>query len=240
MKLAIMQPYLFPYAGYFQLLAAVDKFVFYDDVNYIKGGWINRNRLLLAGEPRYFTIPLLGASPFRRICEVEVQPPETWRRRVLESIRQSYSRAPYFAQVFDLVADVLSAQTTHIGEIAKRSIEMVAKYLDLTPDIVWTSVAYANDGLKSVERVLDICHREQASSYYNLPGGSSLYNADAFAAAGLELRFIEPHLHPYRQNSDKFHPALSIIDVLMWNDRQAVLAMIGMSKMEHDVRVAIE
>ena len=73
MKLAIMQPYLFPYLGYFQLIAAVDKFVFYDDVNFIKNGWINRNRLLISGKVNYITIPLSGASSFLKINQVLVQ-----------------------------------------------------------------------------------------------------------------------------------------------------------------------
>ena len=99
MKLAIMQPYFLPYLGYFQLAARVDKFVFYDDVNFIKNGWINRNRLLVGGEARYFTIPLRDASSFARIADVGVQPAATWRRKMLDTVRQAYGRAPGFAEL---------------------------------------------------------------------------------------------------------------------------------------------
>ena len=81
MKIAIMQPYFFPYIGYWQLIHAVDHFVIYDDVNYIKGGWINRNRILINGKPAYITVPLHKASAFKRICDTDLQPSPFWRGR---------------------------------------------------------------------------------------------------------------------------------------------------------------
>lgn len=217
MKLAIMQPYLFPYVGYFQLAAAVDKFVFYDDVNFIKNGWINRNRLTLSGAVRYFTAPLQGASPFVPICEVGMQPGSTWRRKILESIRHSYAKAPNFVATFALVKSILEMDTHSIGEMAKHSVVSVVRYLGLPTQFVWTSSAYDNRSLSGVERVLDICSRERASQYFNLPGGRSLYEPAAFLAAGIELHFIEPRLAPYARGSEAFHAGLSIIDALMWS-----------------------
>ena len=218
MKLALMQPYLFPYIGYFQLLAQVDRFVFYDDVNFIKNGWINRNRLLLQGEPRYFTVPLRDASPFRKIRDVEVAAAAGWRRTIRESIRHAYGKAPNFVAVSALVERVLETETTRIGELAKASVRAVADHLALETELVDSSSRYANESLSGAARVLDICSRERASDYYNAPGGRSLYDADEFARHGIALHFVAPEAIEYRQGGAAFVPGLSIIDVLMHND----------------------
>ena len=103
MKLAIMQPYFFPYVGYWQLLNAVDRFVVYDDVNYIKGGWINRNRILINGKPSYITIPLNRASPNNLICDLTLQTSPVWRRKMIKSIENTYRKAPYFDEIFPTI-----------------------------------------------------------------------------------------------------------------------------------------
>lgn len=226
MKLAIMQPYLFPYIGYFQLAAASDRFVFYDDVNFIKNGWINRNRIALGDDIRYLTVPLSGASPSLKINEVAVQPPGVWLRKTLEQVRHAYARAPYYAPVSELVARILSAPAHDIGELAARSVTAICDYVGIRTEFVPSSTIYANAQLKSVERVLDICRAEHATTYVNLPGGRALYSADTFAAAGIELAFIEPDLRSYPQSGTPFIPALSILDVLMFNGPSQVKDML--------------
>jgi len=227
MKLALMQPYLFPYIGYFQLLAQVDRFVFYDDVNFIKNGWINRNRLLLQGEPRYFTVPLRDASPFRKIRDVEVAAAAGWRRTIRESIRHAYGKAPNFVAVSALVERVLETETTRIGELAKASVRAVADHLALETELVDSSSRYANESLSGAARVLDICSREGASDYYNAPGGRALYDAREFARHGIALHFVAPQAIEYRQGGAAFVPGLSIIDVLMHNDRGQARELLG-------------
>lgn len=222
-----MQPYLFPYLGYYQLVAAVDKFVFYDDVNYIKNGWINRNRLLLSGSVNYFTVPLAGASPFQKIHDVKIQNNGIWRRKLLQSMSQSYGKAPCFAAVFDLASSVLERSTDSISDMAKDSVIKVAEYLGLDTEFVETSRLYDNEHLTGTERVLDICQKTQASHYINLPGGRDLYSSDYFDKAGIQLQFIEPELMPYPQSKPPFTPGLSILDVLMWNDIPSVRALLN-------------
>jgi hypothetical protein len=224
MKLAIMQPYFFPYIGYFQLVAAVDKFVFYDDVNFIKNGWINRNRLYLGGAVRYITVPLSGASPFLKINQVDIQDGEAWRRKILESVRHSYSKAPYFDAVNSLLSGVLLSETTKIGELAKKSVVDIAAYLGLQTEFVHTSTVYQNQSLSGSARVLDICAQEQAQEYHNPPGGRDLYSEREFRERGIKLSFIEPTLARYKQFADEFMPGLSILDVLMFNSPEAVRA----------------
>lgn len=227
MKLAIMQPYLFPYIGYYQLLAAVDKFVFYDDVNFIKNGWINRNRLYLAGDVRYFTAPLSGASPFLKINEISVQAGDGWRKRIVESVRHSYAKAPHFHAVNEIISDVLFSPDTRVADLAKRSVTRVADYLGLTTQCVMSSTVYDNANLHGVERVLDICLKENAAAYYNLPGGRALYDQESFQSRNIDLYFISPQLPCYRQFSPEFQTGLSIIDMLMFNDKLAARQMLN-------------
>ena len=226
MKLAIMQPYLFPYIGYFQLAAAVDKFVFYDDVNFIKNGWINRNRILLGDQVRYLTVPLSGASPSLKINEVEVEPRERWLRKLLESIRHAYAKAPHYPQVSELIERILAETLTPISSLASRTVVEICRYLEIDTEFVPSSTKYGNAQLKGVDRVIDICDKEQAGIYVNLPGGRALYDSKAFSARGVELAFIEPNLSPYAQFDQAFQPALSILDVLMFNSKNHVKEML--------------
>ncbi|CAB3713485.1 WbqC family protein [Paraburkholderia rhynchosiae] len=226
MKLAIMQPYLFPYIGYFQLAAAADKFVFYDDVNFIKNGWINRNRVLLGDEVRYLTVPLSGASPLLKINEVRIEPHERWLRKLLESIRHAYAKAPQYPAVSALIERILTTPFETIAALASQTVVEICKYLGVGPEFVPSSAKYCNAELKGIDRVLDICEIEQATTYINLPGGRALYDNHAFSARGIELAFIEPNLRPYAQFNHDFRPALSILDVLMFNSAQRVRDML--------------
>jgi len=225
-----MQPYFFPYAGYFCLLAAVDRFVFYDDVHYIKSGWINRNRLLLGGEPSYFTVPVVNASCSTRISDVAIVANGKWRRKMLESLRHGYSAAPHFGAVYELVQSVVFAKADSISELAKASVYAVAKYLEVDTHFVDSSSSYDNASLRGVERVLDICRREQATHYINLSGGRSLYEPECFRAAGLTLAFVDSKATPYPQFSVTFQPALSIVDLLMHNAPSQARSHIGAEK----------
>lgn len=226
MRLAIMQPYLFPYLGYFQLAASVDKFVFYDDVNFIKHGWINRNRLYLGGAVRYFTIPLSGASPFLKIRQIGVQPGEIWKKKMLESVRHSYSKAPHFKAANELLRTALDSGESSIAAIARTSVRTVCAYAGLDTQFVASSAIYGNDQLSGAQRVVDICKRENASDYVNPPGGRELYSEDMFSAAGVKLHFVQPCLREYKQFAGEFQPGLSVLDALMFNDARAVRELI--------------
>src|SRR5690606_3799363 len=100
MKIAIMQPYLFPYLGYFQLINAVETFVFYDDVNFIKRGWINRNQILVDNKAALFTVPLKKASQNKLINEIDMAIDEKWLSQFFKTIEQNYKNAPYFDDTF--------------------------------------------------------------------------------------------------------------------------------------------
>jgi hypothetical protein len=221
-----MQPYLFPYVGYFQLIRKVDRFVFLDDVNFVNKGWVNRNRLLFDGRVKYFTIPLSGASQNSRICNIEISAETRWRSKLEKSIHQSYSKAQYFNQVFKLISPVLFNENKMISEVAKESISKIADYLSITTEFILTSKVYKNHQLKGESRIIDICLKEESDNYINLPGGQNLYNLDNFTANGINLSFVDVVLPEYKQFSSKFEPGLSIIDVLMHNSPSKVLEML--------------
>jgi len=229
-KLAIMQPYFFPYLGYFQLVAAVDKFVFYDDVNFIKSGWINRNRINTMGQTRYFTAPLCEASSFKKINQISVKKNDIWRRKMTETIRYSYGKAPQFKIVNDLLNAVLFSGITNISDLAKYSVTSVANYLGLTTQFVFSSSIYENSELSGVRRVIDICIKEMATEYINLPGGRNLYDGRDFSGKGIDLYFVSPCQNRYASFPGEQNTGLSILDTLMFCDRNSVREMLHTEK----------
>lgn len=223
MKLAIMQPYLFPYLGYFQLIRAADGFVVYDDVNYIKGGWINRNFILAQGGKQLITLPLQGASPNKLINQVEV---DGRQNKLLQSIRHSYGKAPYFSAVYPVLEDVLSQKERNLAHFLDYGLRQVCAYLGLRPQWHVSSRLKKDNGLRGQDKVLAICEELGASHYINVPGGKALYDRDSFAKRGMQLSFIQPRTVSYRQFGKDFIPSLSIIDVMMFNDKTQCAALL--------------
>jgi hypothetical protein len=222
MRLAIMQPYFFPYIGYFQLVNAVDKFIFYDDVNYIKGGWINRNRILLNGEVKYFTLVLSGASPFKRINEIEVDQSPVWKRKLLTSIELSYKKAPYFNTVFPLIKKVIDLPSNMLVDYARASVLSVVSYLETKTEMELNSSRYASTGLKSQERIIYMCKKEGTGHYINPIGGMEMYSKEIFLKEGIKIEFIKTGDVKYNQQNKEFVPNLSIVDVLMYNSTAVI------------------
>lgn len=212
---AIMQPYLFPYIGYWQLLHASDCFVVYDDVNYINRGWINRNRILINNTPGLITLPLLQASQNRKICDIEIAPATQWQRRLLRTLEMAYRKAPCFDQVFPVVEQILTHDDSNLAGFLTHQLRTLAGFMGLKTRIVPSSQVYENSPLAAQARILDICRQEQATTYINAQGGRSLYEPAAFAEQGIDLRFIAMHSLPYPQRGEGFTPYLSIIDALM-------------------------
>jgi len=230
MTLGIMQPYLFPYIGYFQLLAAVDRFVVYDDVTFIKQGWINRNRMLINGEASFFTVPLTHKSSAVTIRETTVSDaPEhrRWAEKMLKSFDTAYRRAPEFAGTFPIVEHVFTRTTTCIADLAVESLKAVAGRLDIRTPIVETSSVYGNAHLHGEDRVLAICRAEKAARYVNVSGGRELYSRERFKSEGIDLHFIESRPIEYPQFGGPFVPWLSIVDVLMFNPVARVREFLG-------------
>jgi len=220
MRVAIMQPYIFPYIGYFQLIQQVDNFIFLDDVNFIKKGWINRNRLLISGEIKYFSIPIKSISQNTLISQTIIHDDDLWRKKLSKSIEQSYKNAPQFSKVFEIFEAVIFSNLENISDLAKKSIGLISDYMNLKPNFS-SSSNYSNDQfLRGQDRIIDLCEQNNATQYWNLPGGRSLYSNDKFLSKKIDLQFIDPYLGEYKQFSSKFQPGLSVIDLLMHVDKE--------------------
>lgn len=218
MRAAIMQPYFFPYLGYFQLIHAVDVFVFLDDVAFITKGWINRNKLSFNGKESWFTIPLRDRSQNRSILETRVCPENfaIWRGKFMQSLRHFYGRAPFYELGADLAQSVLFSGSENMADLAKDSIRACCRVLGLGTTLVEASNDYPAQELQKEERLADICLRIGAGEYLNAPGGAALYSKDFFVARGLELRFLRPGQLSYRAGNEERGLTLSILDAIMW------------------------
>lgn len=225
MKLGIMQPYFFPYLGYWQLIQAVDQYVIYDDVNY-KKGWMNRNRILIGGEPAYFNVPLLKASQNKKINEIEVNHDEGLVQQNLRKIQSAYGKAPYFREVYPLVYQVLTGNGRYLSEYLADSIKLICSYLNIQTDILISSDIPKNNTLKGQDRIFDICRVLRADIYYNAIGGQQLYSYQAFRENKIKLGFIKSYPVPYRQFSKEFISNLSILDIMMFNSSKKIQEMI--------------
>jgi hypothetical protein len=222
MTIAIMQPYIFPYIGYFQLINAVDKFIIYDDVNFINKGWINRNNILVSGNAHLFTIPLKDASQNKLISEVEILMSEPWQKKFLKTIQQSYQKAPYYQKAFVLIEEIVNLEVQTIGELAHRALVKISAAMEIETEIIPSSTKYNNKGLKGQDRILDICKQEKASHYINPIGGVELYDKSKFEKEGIKLDFIKSVSSPYPQFKNAFVPWLSVIDILMFNSPEQI------------------
>lgn len=227
MKLAIMQPYFFPYLGYYQLVHAVDTFVMFDDVNFIKRGWIHRNNFLIGGGAKLISIPLKNASQNRSICEIEVDDAQLWREKMLKTIELAYKRAPRFSSVFPVVDAIIRSSEKKIGSLAAMSIRSVAEYLGMKTSFVPSSSSYGKHDMNAEQRILHICKRASASDYINPIGGRELYTRATFEANNLRLRFLEAKPVSYAQYNGHFVPWLSMIDVLMFNTKEQTLQLLN-------------
>jgi hypothetical protein len=227
MKLAIMQPYFLPYLGYFQLIASVDKFVVYDDVSYIKSGWINRNNIKVQGKASLITVPLQNGRSSVLIRDVLIaRKREFWTKKILRTVAESYAKAPYYDQVYPMFEGWMNQQVDGIAELNLIIIRSICEYLGLGVEISPTSTIYGNASLTSVDRVLDICEREGADHYINAIGGRELYSQDVFKKKGITLDFLNPTLSSYIQGQGEFIPGLSILDALMHNPAESVLGLL--------------
>jgi hypothetical protein len=226
--LAVMQPYLFPYLGYFQLMAAADKFVLYDDVNYIKQGWVNRNRLLVNGQAHLFTLPVKNASSFMLIRDMELEPQlfGKWRDKFLRLVAQAYSRAPQLAAILAMLDDVMGKPHNRLTDLLLEGIRSSMGHMGLRTELVTSSTIYQNSHLAGQERILDICAQEGARCYVNAIGGKDLYQHDAFAARGIALSFVRGRLPEYKQGKAPFVPGLSVLDVMMFVPQDELSTML--------------
>lgn len=221
MKLAIMQPYFLPYIGYFQLMAAVDVFILYDNIKYTKQGWINRNRMLLNGADVTFSLPLKQASDSLDVIERELST-DFDPDKLLNRFKGAYARAPYFGQTIALLERIVHHHEHNLFRYLHHSLACLCEHLDIATEIRVSSEIPINHALKGQDKVLALCRAVGADIYVNAIGGTDLYAKPDFCAQHVELRFLRSRLVEYPQLGAPFVPWLSIVDVLMFNPREVV------------------
>lgn len=212
-SVAVLQPYLFPYLGTFQLARQVERFVFFDDVAFIKKGYIHRNAVLLDGQAHAFTAPVKNASQNRSIALHEYV--GDWQP-LLALLQRAYATAPHFEPVFEMAQQVLLDPDENVARKNARSMAAVFAYLGLPFDHGFSSRHALPAELRASARVRAVCQAEGAATYVNPAGGRALYDAADFQRDGLALRFcsMRPGVS-YPQPGGAFVPHLSMLDVLM-------------------------
>lgn len=216
-----MQPYFLPYIGYFQLIAAADVFVVYDNIKYTKKGWINRNRFLLNGSDALFSLPIKSDSDFRYVVERELAS-EFRPEKLIKQFKGAYNRAPNFKETIQLIEKIVLFEDRNLFRFILHSLQMICRHLDIRTTICTSSNIPIDHQLKAQEKVLALCLERGAQTYINAVGGLKLYDKEIFAAHGIELKFIKPKPFEYAQLENEFVSWLSIVDVLMFNSTDTV------------------
>jgi hypothetical protein len=228
MTIAIMQPYFFPYIGYWQLIQAVDTFVVYDNIQFTKKGWFHRNNILLNGKKSLFTIPIKNDHYSLDVRDRMLSDDSAKRiERIIVQIENRYMQAPYFNEVFPLIKDIFNFNEKNLFDYIYNSIQRVVGYLEIDTKIILSSTLDIDHQLKSVEKVIAINKILHADRYINAIGGQELYNKDSFFVEGITLNFLNTEIVEYKQFNNEFVPYLSIIDIMMFNSKDEIKEMLS-------------
>lgn len=223
MKLGIMQPYFLPYIGYWQLLNAVDKYIIYDNIEFTKSSWIRRNRILLNGKDKMFSIPIKKDSDFLNIDKRELTEDSIKERvKILNQIKVAYKKAPEFEKVFPLLQKIFLCEEKNLFKFIFNSVKIIKNYLDIKTEIIISSKVNIDHSLKNKDKVIAFCKELEATEYYNAIGGQELYSFKEFKDNGIELKFLKTEEILYEQFNNEFIPNLSILDVMMFNSKEKI------------------
>lgn len=231
MKLAIMQPYFFPYIGYFQIMKMVDQWVIFDNVQFVNKGWVNRNRILhpdIQKEWQYITIPLANKNRFSNINAIEMHPIKDWQDELLGKLTVYRKKAPFYKQTVQLVTECLEFDSSNLSMFLGHSLKKIAGVLGID-----TPIHFIEDLGISVDSVthpgqwaVKISAGLKAQEYINPPAGYKIFKEDEFVDHGIKLSYLKSKLTPYNQCVPEFIPGLSIIDIMMWNDMEKIQTML--------------
>ena len=232
MKVGVMQPYLFPYVGYFQLINHVDRWVVFDDAQFISKGWINRNRILhpeVNKEWQYITVPLKKHSRKSRIMDVEVNDDVRWKEELLGKLTFYKKKAPFYSETRNFIENCLNQSGSALSDWVVSTLNDTCDYLDIPFDCsIFSEMQLNTDGVEHAGQwALEIADRLGADEYVNPHGGYEIFHEDEFSGRDIKLRFLKSKLTPYIQRRGGFVPGLSIVDVMMWNDKDNIREMLN-------------
>lgn len=223
MKLAIMQPYFFPYIGYWQLMVSVDKFIIFDDVNFITRGYINRNSILIFDKKQRITLDLIESSQNKCINQITVG---SNGQKILKTIAMAYRKSPFFYNVYPLINSILNYPEKNLAKFLGNLLQKISDYLEIETTIIYSSGIDKDNSLKSQDKIINICKLQNATQYINAIGGVEIYDKKAFDKSGITLSFLNPEIIEYKQFKNDFVPYLSIIDILMFNEIEVIKIML--------------
>lgn len=230
MKIGIMQPYFLPYIGYFQLLNTVDKYVIYDNIQYTKKGWINRNRILRNGKDLLISIPLEKDSDYLDIRDRFIS--EAFdRRKLLNQVKESYRKAPYIENIIPVIEDIINYDDSNLFGFIFNSVKDICRYLDIKTKIIASSTLAIDHSLKGQDKVIAICKELGATDYYNAIGGQELYDREEFKKEDISLNFLSTNPIEYKQFNNDFVSWLSILDVMMFKSVDEIKEMLNNYKL---------
>lgn len=233
MKVAIMQPYFFPYIGYFQLMSMVDIFVCYDDVNYINKGWINRNFLTINQKKNLFTIPLIDASQNKLINEIMIKDDVNWWNKFFKTLELNFKKLPFYNETMPLLESIVSSNEKNLAHFIFISLEKIIAHLDLKCRLMKSSQIENTFSHKGEERIISICKMLNADSYINPTNGKDLYSNEHFKKNNLELSFIKVDQNKWDNSIDPF---LSLLELLLLFGKERVKLMLAHYELEKILR----
>jgi hypothetical protein len=231
MKVGIMQPYMFPYLGYFSLIKHTDLFILLDNVQYIRHGWIERNRILKQDSGWfYLKVPLIKDNGQKTLIkDIRIDNKQAWKQKILAQIKVYKKTGMFYPQIFQLMDNLLSNSFDNIVSFNLASLNAVCDYLGIRTDIrIFSEMNLTIEKPSAADEwALNICKAlGDVDEYWNAPGGKEFFNKDKYERAGIRLRFHQVKLNPYPQQRQEFVPGLSIIDVLMFNTKEHINGML--------------
>lgn len=229
MKLAIMQPYFFPYLGYFSLIDLSERFILFDTVQFIRHGWIERNRILKPnGEFLYIKVPLEKHSRNTLIKEIKIRH-ENWREKIVEQLVPYKKNAPYYQQTLNVIKSSWNIETDSIVKLNENILKTVCTYIGIKTSIeVWSELGITIDNIcEPDEWALEICKKMNANTYYNPIGGIGFFKTQKYTDQSIEIYFLKSVPKLYNQFGNKFMENLSIIDVMMFNSINQIQSMLA-------------
>lgn len=230
MKAAIMQPYFFPYLGYYALISDADSWVIFDTPQFIRHGWIDRNRIISqSGEAFYIKVPLVKHKRDTPIKDVAIRNNENWKTKITEQLKHYKRRSPFYVETMEVVNESLSINTNSIVELNDFILKITCTYLgiDYASRFFSNMILKRDTTLEADEWALEICKHIDADQYINPIGGAEFFQKEKYDKANIELKFIDFHIKEYKQMDGAFVPGLSIIDVMMFNHPNEIREMLG-------------
>lgn len=224
-----MQPYFFPYIGYYSLIKHTDQFILFDTVQFIRHGWIERNRVLKPTEGwQYIAVPLEKKSLTTPIKETKIRNLEDWRDKINRQLEHYKKRAPHYRAAIEVINAAINIDTDSIVVLNANILTKTCEYIGIPLKLrIFSEMGLdVGDGHGAGEWALYISKAISASEYINPIGGRDIFQADQFRAAGITLSFIENNLPQYSQKRPTFEPGLSIVDVMMFNDVPQIIQLI--------------